>query len=441
MGKIVLLSIVLILAGFLSSAAQNNFMVQERLQRQNANFESSKFLTPKKNNSGPDWWEPDTVYCFITTGYIDRFIFKYNSHGLLEEDTHQYWGNNSWGNDRSNTYTYTYDSNNNVFTKATGNNSLSTYTYDSDNNMLTDLSQNRIDNAWVNSTLRTYTYDSNNNRLTDLFQKWVNNSWENALLFTYTYDSNNNRLTELPQKWQNDSWVNDWFNAHTYTYDSNNNLLTKLDELNYLSTYTYDSNNNVLNKLIQDRSDNSWSNMGLITYACDFDNNTVTELWQRWINNSWVNTYQYLRTYDENGNGTSVEFRICLEEGWQPANNLVSGLKLYYNNMQSYFFGGDYKMTASYVKVSDINTAIPKPVAPSELNISIYPNPTTGELRIENCESRIKDIKIFDAIGNKLPLCREKAEGKIDISHLPAGIYFVQITTEKGVVTKKIMKR
>jgi len=84
-----------------------------------------------------------------------------------------------------------------------------------------------------------------------------------------------------------------------------------------------------------------------------------------------------------------------------------------------------------------------EPAAIPELNdISIYPNPTTGEFRIENGEWRITNIQIFDIIGNKVnSLAPYSLSSKVDISHLPAGIYFVQITTEKGVVTKKVVKR
>jgi len=32
-------------------------------------------------------------------------------------------------------------------------------------------------------------------------------------------------------------------------------------------------------------------------------------------------------------------------------------------------------------------------------------------------------------------------ETVVNISHLPSGIYFVRITTENGVVTRKIIKR
>ena len=93
-------------------------------------------------------------------------------------------------------------------------------------------------------------------------------------------------------------------------------------------------------------------------------------------------------------------------------------------------------------KLIDVSTGM-EPVETQELNtISIYPNPTSGELRIRNYELGIKDIRIFNMIGNKLSIPDEQvAAGEINISHLPAGIYFLQVTTEKGVVTKKVVKR
>jgi len=88
--------------------------------------------------------------------------------------------------------------------------------------------------------------------------------------------------------------------------------------------------------------------------------------------------------------------------------------------------------------------------------INIYPNPTTGELKIENgngkdarsCVSTIKNIEVFDIYGRKLnlstcPLVHSFTRSlttTIDISHLQSGIYFVKITTETGVVVKKVVK-
>jgi hypothetical protein len=86
-------------------------------------------------------------------------------------------------------------------------------------------------------------------------------------------------------------------------------------------------------------------------------------------------------------------------------------------------------------------------ISEKELNdILVYPNPTMGELRITNYELRITGVEIYDVFGR-----RQKAESRmqnaeeeefltINISNLATGFYFVKITTEFGVVTKKVVK-
>ena len=321
--KTLLFSIVLITAGILSAAAQNNIPQQERLAGQSLKFESSsefgnpKLPTIKKANSGQNWWEPDTMFVFFNDplGGIKRHVFEYQllPQGLSAIDTLQWWSNNSWE---------------------------------------TPL------------LLYTYTYDFNNNLLTKLQQSRDNNSRVNIRLYTYTYDSNNNRLTELDQIWENNSWIND---------------------------------------------------------------------------------KQYLMTYDENGNNISVERLIWINENWQLSSvggSTQVSLHLYYNKMQSVFedWGCD-KITASYIKMSDI-IAVIEPVATPELSaVSIYPNPTTGELRIKSDELRVENVELFDMTGEKNFNSQFSILNSLDISHLPAGMYFVKITTDKGVVTKKIVKR
>ncbi|MCL2247487.1 MAG: T9SS type A sorting domain-containing protein [Lentimicrobiaceae bacterium] len=76
--------------------------------------------------------------------------------------------------------------------------------------------------------------------------------------------------------------------------------------------------------------------------------------------------------------------------------------------------------------------------------LGVYPNPTSGELRIRNYELGITGIEVFDVYGRKLtshssPLTSHSSP-LINISHLPAGLYFVKITTEFGNVVKKVVK-
>jgi hypothetical protein len=90
--------------------------------------------------------------------------------------------------------------------------------------------------------------------------------------------------------------------------------------------------------------------------------------------------------------------------------------------------------------------------------IFIYPNPTSGELRIMNHELRIENIEIFDMMGKcvvtvethgRASLRQQPTTSTIDISHLPSGIYFVRIQISPpsgrlegaGTITQKIVKQ
>jgi fibronectin type 3 domain-containing protein len=84
--------------------------------------------------------------------------------------------------------------------------------------------------------------------------------------------------------------------------------------------------------------------------------------------------------------------------------------------------------------------------------INIYPNPTTGELKVTSNGLRVTSVEIFDMMGRvqkaegrkqngeKLPLQNGEDWGEVNISHLPNGVYFLKITTETGVVTRKVVK-
>jgi hypothetical protein len=78
-------------------------------------------------------------------------------------------------------------------------------------------------------------------------------------------------------------------------------------------------------------------------------------------------------------------------------------------------------------------------------NITLVPNPTTGQLTIINEQLTIINIEIYDVFGRKLPsVLTDGAEGRkqnnINISKFTAGIYFVKVKTEAGETVKKIIK-
>ena len=66
--------------------------------------------------------------------------------------------------------------------------------------------------------------------------------------------------------------------------------------------------------------------------------------------------------------------------------------------------------------------------------VNVYPNPTRGELRIDNGEMINGDVEILDVVGRVV--FRSKQETTMDISHLSSGIYFLKIAGK----TVKIIK-
>lgn len=66
-----------------------------------------------------------------------------------------------------------------------------------------------------------------------------------------------------------------------------------------------------------------------------------------------------------------------------------------------------------------------------------YPNPTQDVLKIDN--EQVKEIFILNSLGEKV-LKPILIQGKIDVSTLPAGLYWVHVYTEKGLISQKMIK-
>jgi len=68
--------------------------------------------------------------------------------------------------------------------------------------------------------------------------------------------------------------------------------------------------------------------------------------------------------------------------------------------------------------------------------LSIYPNPVSSELRVSSEYLKINAIEITDLTG-KIVLVSNKTD--INVSNLSNGTYLVNIHSDKGIVTKKII--
>ena len=78
-----------------------------------------------------------------------------------------------------------------------------------------------------------------------------------------------------------------------------------------------------------------------------------------------------------------------------------------------------------------------------ELTVNLYPNPTTGKLTIDNGQLIINNVEFFDIYGRNVhssPVACNSSFVTIDISHFSAGIYFIRMQTNEGIVTQKVIK-
>ena len=77
-----------------------------------------------------------------------------------------------------------------------------------------------------------------------------------------------------------------------------------------------------------------------------------------------------------------------------------------------------------------------------EQMISLYPNPNNGRFTINNEQLIMNNVQVYDVYGKLLKTVEVNANtAELDVRELSAGMYFVRISTEKGVVTKNFVKK
>jgi hypothetical protein len=72
-----------------------------------------------------------------------------------------------------------------------------------------------------------------------------------------------------------------------------------------------------------------------------------------------------------------------------------------------------------------------------QTDIQLFPNPTTGEIQLTNVDA--DQVQVFDSMGRLL--FSEKQPGNtLDISEMPAGVYFLKITEGEEVYSARVVK-
>ena len=74
----------------------------------------------------------------------------------------------------------------------------------------------------------------------------------------------------------------------------------------------------------------------------------------------------------------------------------------------------------------------------NQLDISIYPNPTSDMVYIDGNYSQLK-VVVYDILGKQVK--NKPITNSIDISQLEKGVYILQLSDGAKVTTKRIIKK
>jgi hypothetical protein len=77
----------------------------------------------------------------------------------------------------------------------------------------------------------------------------------------------------------------------------------------------------------------------------------------------------------------------------------------------------------------------------SQVNISVYPNPTLNVWNVKTSAQTINSIQVFDILGKQvLTLNPNTQDAVIDASTLNSGLYFAKVNSDAGTQTLKLVR-
>ncbi len=178
---------------------------------------------------------------------------------------------------------------------------------------------------------------------------------------------------------------------------------------------------------------------GRISYSCENKSNDIASNLMLQSDGTIIS----LATYESNNKATFSHFDASgqainsfnLNANTNLVNNAIYSSKtgntvyVFGNGIQKYIYNGNHSTHFSNSNL--LNTLI-----------QIFPNPTSSELNI-HLPSEIESayLTITDFMGKIICTYTINNRNNIDLSHLKAGIYLVNIATEKETVNFKIVKQ
>lgn len=325
---------------------------------------------------------------------------------------------------------------------------LNTYSYDLNNNLINTLFQEWDGLNWVNYNQLVNVYDANGNLTSILSQNWNGSGWDNEYKQEFTYDGNNNLITSQSSLWIGGAWASG--TRHSFSYDAQNRLTVHLAQVFILDwtnsqqiLYTYDANGDLEMNLNQIWNGTGWDDSGRNLYDYDVNHNLISFESQNFEGGLWVSDYQFTYTYDSNNNITSLLIQYYFDGNWVNENRYIVTYDAEQNRItevsqrwEDIWINQD-SFHYYYSLFSSITQTAP------EMHISVFPNPATSTLQIQNNDDafEVSQISIYSSTGVKMGNAAiGDIANEIDISQYSPGSYYMFIRSEEGNAIRNFIK-
>jgi hypothetical protein len=413
-----------------------------------------------------------------------KSIIAYSASGNQVSRINHIWNKT---NERWEKYTKeesTYDANRNVISYRlySWNESISqwigTYSYEatfdenSNNTSYTSIVWDPQAGQWINSWKEDYNYDENGNLLGYTGYDWYIplNQFIVSYMGQITYDEYGRQTLLQQYSWNGLSkdWAINWKAENTYSGDGNAPVLYISYNWNvsdsvwieeYKSENTYDQNDNLIMSIQYNSADpndlsvpykatNIWLKAVKQEYTYDANGKLTSHITYSWNGSQWIGSSKSESGYDANGNETlNITYNwddatadwigsARTESAYDAEGFLTTFIYSPWDNIISQFVPvekGYYYYSSRYV-TGGIDPQ-------NQEMVKLFPNPAKEEFTLEMTDNHATIGKVFNSNGLMIKtLSINAGTNTYNIRDLASGVYYIQISTQSGIIIRKMIK-
>lgn len=262
----------------------------------------------------------------------------------------------------------------------------------------------------------------------------------------YVYEGNKVEITTEGLEY---GYWGDWvmLNRETKTFAEDSILINIVSEPYgkpvTSETFSYDNERRISTILTQVLDSLGWSNSKSFEYSYDQNGHLTLAVIKTWQDESFVNANRALYELNNVGYPTVVTFEKWNGEGWEEG-TWKSGFCVFPENYLKRQNDFICRKDAKRIEIHYANTPMPnydmEELESDNTPYTLHPNPTNGQVTIMG--QGLKVAEVINTLGQCVATVKGDGEQlTLDISNLPAGIYFVNITDGEGrKYVRKVVK-